>query len=135
MLEEAEFYNITELIKLLKQRISDRNNNKKADNNRKHVYRVLQCHEDELTHVVSTLSDGWKFEQLINIGSNYNYEEQAEFLCVVSRDYPNSVCDRKIGSTDRAKVCLSVECWTALTCNRVVCPTANPTEGGQHVSQ
>jgi len=106
-LEEAEFYNITELIKLLKQRIADRNNNKKVDNSRKHVYRVLQCHEDELTHVVSTLSDGWKFEQLISIGSNYNYEEQAEFLCVVSRDYPNSVSnasDRRIGSTDRAKL-------------------------------
>jgi hypothetical protein len=56
---------------------------------------------------VSTLSDGWKFEQLINIGSNYNYEEQAEFLCVVSREYPNSVSnatERKIGPSDRAKV-------------------------------
>ncbi|XP_054155110.1 BTB/POZ domain-containing protein KCTD5-like [Oppia nitens] len=105
VLEEAEFYNITELIKLLKQRITERNNNKKVDNSRKHVYRVLQCHEDELTHVVSTLSDGWKFEQLINIGSNYNYEEQAEFLCVVSRDYPNSnASDRRIGSTDKAKL-------------------------------
>jgi hypothetical protein len=108
VLEEAEFYNITELIKLLKQRIAERNNSKtnKVDT-RKHVYRVLQCHEDELTHVVSTLSDGWKFEQLINIGSNYNYEEQAEFLCVVSREYPNSVSnatERKIGPSDRAKV-------------------------------
>jgi hypothetical protein len=108
VLEEAEFYNITELIKLLKQRIAERNNSKtnKVDT-RKHVYRVLQCHEDELTHVVSTLSDGWKFEQLINIGSNYNYEEQAEFLCVVSREYPNSVSnatERKIGPSDRAKL-------------------------------
>ncbi|CAG2101334.1 unnamed protein product [Medioppia subpectinata] len=104
VLEEAEFYNITELIKLLKQRIADRNNNKKVDNSRKHVYRVLQCHEDEVTHVVSTLSDGWKFEQLINIGSNYNYEEQAEFLCVVSRDYPNSLSTARLDSTDRAKL-------------------------------
>jgi len=104
VLEEAEFYNITELIKLLKQRIADKNNNKKVDNSRKHVYRVLQCHEDEVTHVVSTLSDGWKFEQLINIGSNYNYEEQAEFLCVVSRDYPNSLSNSRLDSTDRAKL-------------------------------
>lgn len=39
--------------------------------------------------MVSTMSDGWKFEQLVNIGSQYNYgqDEHAEFLCVVSREY------------------------------------------------
>lgn len=30
----------------------------------KNVYRVLQCSEEELTQLVSTMSDGWKFEQV-----------------------------------------------------------------------
>lgn len=47
VLEEAEFYNITPLIKLIKQRIADR------DDTKKNVYRVLQCQEDELTQMVS----------------------------------------------------------------------------------
>ena len=71
------------------------------------------------------MSDGWKFEQvrergsfqnekltfvlfqLINIGSQYQYgnEDHAEFLCVVSREYPNAVSSEKVTEpTDRAKV-------------------------------
>merc|ERR1712059_83054 len=106
VLEEAEFYNITDLIKVLKERIHSRDNSF-GKSNGKHVYRVLQCHEDELTQMVSTMSDGWKFEQLINIGSQYQYgnEDHAEFLCVVSREYPNSVSSEKVTEpTDRAKV-------------------------------
>lgn len=30
----------------------------------KHVYRVLQCQEEELAHTISNMSDGWKFEQV-----------------------------------------------------------------------
>lgn len=101
VLEEAEFYNITELIKLLKERIYNRDNCRPEG---KHVYRVLQCHEDELTQMVSTMSDGWKFEQLINIGSHYQYgnEDHAEFLCVVSREYEQR--RPEVEPTDKAKV-------------------------------
>jgi hypothetical protein len=106
VLEEAEFYNITELIKLIKERISSRDS-LSATCDIKHVYRVIQCHEDELTQLVSNMSDGWKFEQLINIGSQYQYgnEDHAEFLCVVSRDYPITTPSGKVTEpTDRAKV-------------------------------
>ncbi|CAH1795011.1 unnamed protein product [Owenia fusiformis] len=104
VLEEAEFYNITDLIKLVKRRIEERDN---AENQPhvKHVYRVLSCLETELTTTVSSISDGWKFEQLVNIGSSYNYrsEDEAEFLCVVSKECPN-VSNHDDLPTDKAKV-------------------------------
>lgn len=64
ILEEAEFYNITELIQLVRERIRQRDEQPQKESTRKQVYRVLQCHEDELTQMVSTMSDGWKFEQV-----------------------------------------------------------------------
>lgn len=50
VLEEAEFYNIAELVTLVKERIGQRDN-VCGRGGKKHVYRVLQCHEDELTQV------------------------------------------------------------------------------------
>ncbi|XP_073683866.1 BTB/POZ domain-containing protein KCTD5 isoform X2 [Garra rufa] len=92
VLEEAEFYNITPLIKLIKERILERDFKATQQVPPKHVYRVLQCQEEELTQMVSTMSDGWKFEQMVNIGSSYSYgtEDQAEFLCVVSKELHTS---------------------------------------------
>lgn len=109
VLEEAEFYNISELVKLCKQKVIERKLLDKSCEPGKHVYRVLQCHEDELTQMVSTMSDGWRFEQLVHIGSSYNYGndgDQAEFLCVVSRQCTNGdrSHDHRIEATDRAKI-------------------------------
>ena len=87
VLEEAEFYNITDLIKLTKQRIVERDCVKEANESKKFVYRVLQCHESELTQMVSTLSDGWRFEQMITTNNDqYPAASGKEFLCVVSRE-------------------------------------------------
>ncbi|XP_062382029.1 BTB/POZ domain-containing protein KCTD5 isoform X1 [Sardina pilchardus] len=83
VLEEAEFYNITSLIKLIKDKIRERDT-KTTQVPVKHVYRVLQCQEEELTQMVSTMSDGWKFEQLVSIG--YGRAQKSEFLLIVSRE-------------------------------------------------
>ncbi|GFS07391.1 BTB/POZ domain-containing protein KCTD5-like [Elysia marginata] len=104
VLEEAEFYNITELIKVVKERIVERDA-KQNQTFMKNVYRVMQCSGQELTQMVSTIPDGWKFEQLLNIGSHYNYgtEDHAEFLFVVSKECP-TVLNGSDESSDRAKV-------------------------------
>ncbi|KAL5276211.1 KCTD5 family protein [Megaselia abdita] len=103
VLEEAEFYNVTRLINILKEKIDQQKMLPSTD--KKRVYRVLQCQENEVTQMVSTMSDGWRFEQLINIGSqfSYNSDETAEFLCVVSKECPNPVgLEHELN--DRAKV-------------------------------
>lgn len=84
VLAEAEFYNVTKMILLLKEKIAMR---EPPSQDKKRVYRVLQFQENELTQMVSTLSDGWRFEQLINI-SQYTYcaDEFPEYLCVVSKE-------------------------------------------------
>ncbi|KAM6306940.1 BTB/POZ domain-containing protein KCTD17-like [Podargus strigoides] len=91
VLEEAEFYNIGPLIRIIKDRLEGKDYTV-TQVPPKHIYHVLQCQEEEFTQMVSTMSDGWRFEQLVNIGSSYNYgnEDQTEFLCVVSKELYNS---------------------------------------------
>uniref|UniRef100_A0AC34F4D3 BTB domain-containing protein n=1 Tax=Panagrolaimus sp. ES5 TaxID=591445 RepID=A0AC34F4D3_9BILA len=102
LLEEAEFYNMPGLITLCKENIL---NKSKPKNNIQHVYRVLQCHGDELTSVISHLSDGWQFKQVLKTPSKCSWklpfklipigyesiqqsgEFAQEFVCVVSREY------------------------------------------------
>ncbi|CAD5216256.1 unnamed protein product [Bursaphelenchus okinawaensis] len=96
MIEEAEFYNLPHLIALCQERLIERS--RKLT---KHVYRVLQCHEDEVTNVVSAMSDGWKFEQLVPI-SHFHTSATHEYLCVVSREYPDADNYGSI-ETDRAQ--------------------------------
>ncbi|KNC25835.1 hypothetical protein FF38_08136 [Lucilia cuprina] len=105
VLEEAEFYNVTQLITLVKECITNRDQRPQAD--KKRVYRVLQCREQELTQMISTLSDGWRFEQLISVGpqyhSNYGAFDNNEFLCVVSKEC-GATSGREPELNDRAKV-------------------------------
>ncbi|XP_064139669.1 BTB/POZ domain-containing protein KCTD17 isoform X4 [Loxodonta africana] len=104
VLEEAEFYNIGPLIRIIKDRMEEKDYTV-TQVPPKHVYRVLQCQEEELTQMVSTMSDGWRFEQLVNIGSSYNYggEDQAEFLCVVSKELCSSPHGLSSESSRRTK--------------------------------
>ncbi|XP_063794882.1 BTB/POZ domain-containing protein KCTD17 [Pseudophryne corroboree] len=105
VLEEAEFYNIASLVKIIHERMEEAEVSKSQQ---KHVYRVLQCQEAELAQMVSTMSDNWKFEQLVNVGSPYSYssEGQPEFLCVVSRELQNKL-----------KICGPEACCTAQSCD------------------
>uniref|UniRef100_A0A8C2YCN6 Potassium channel tetramerization domain containing 17 n=1 Tax=Coturnix japonica TaxID=93934 RepID=A0A8C2YCN6_COTJA len=104
VLEEAEFYNIGPLIRIIKDRLEEKDYTV-TQVPPKHVYRVLQCQEEELTQMVSTMSDGWRFEQLVNIGSCYSYgnEDQTEFLCVVSKELYNSSNGLSSESSHKAK--------------------------------
>ncbi len=110
VLEEAEFYNVKTLIQLVKDRIHNRDHSGGGDG-RRLVYRVLQCHEDELANLAATLSDGWKFEQVIKVRQDrvFNADtlgssgaNQVELLCIVSKEYPNSQANGE--TSEKAKV-------------------------------
>jgi len=56
---------------------------------------------------MSSLSDGWKFEQLVGhspVGSSYMYPE-GEFLCIVSKQYERALReDNNTSVSERVKV-------------------------------
>ncbi|KAL5493130.1 hypothetical protein EMCRGX_G014261 [Ephydatia muelleri] len=101
ILEEAEFYNLPSLVSLMKQRSSGC----LISPNHQNVYRVLHCQEGELTQMLSTLGDGWKMTQLVNIGSQYSYssQDQSEFLVVVSKEFNNPLPGSDTKPTDKEK--------------------------------
>lgn len=86
ILEEAEFYNISELIQLIRERIRQRDESPRKEI-RKKVYRVLQCHEDELTQMVSTMSDGWKFEQVCSLLKFFSISSLLCFFSLLMWDH------------------------------------------------
>ena len=56
--------------------------------------------------MMSTMSDGWRFEQIVNVGSHYNYttDDHSEYLLIVSKEYGiNDNINEKEGS-DKRKV-------------------------------
>ena len=80
--ENRSLCSVTGLIDLLKDRIRKRDEEsrrRRAADARlvsavtarpaKTVYRVIQCQDSELTNLVSTLSDGWEFVQLVSFHS------------------------------------------------------------------
>ncbi|XP_003737340.1 BTB/POZ domain-containing protein KCTD5 [Galendromus occidentalis] len=83
ILEEAIFYNVTELVALLKDSIPDSN---PPDTDL--VHRVMLFEENEVAEMVSALDDGWKLRQLVPFGCSRNVfnASNPEFLCVVARD-------------------------------------------------
>ncbi|ETN82732.1 K+ channel tetramerization domain protein [Necator americanus] len=64
VLEEAEFYNLPQLVHLVNERIHEKERNASDAGRFKSVYRVIQCHEEELTTFISATSDGWKIVQI-----------------------------------------------------------------------
>ena len=102
--EEAEFYNLSSLLEMLHVRSQKEKKEKVKHSDYKQVYRVLHCQEGELTQMLTSLSDGWKMTQLVNIGSQYSYssDDQSEFLVVVSREF-NETPQSKEKPTDRER--------------------------------
>ncbi|KRZ14271.1 BTB/POZ domain-containing protein KCTD5, partial [Trichinella zimbabwensis] len=87
VLEEAEFYNLPGLIQLCKERIAYRDQHNSKN---KFVYRALQCNDREVASLLSSMSDGWKLKQLVQLSADSCYGHGTEYLCIVSKNYRES---------------------------------------------
>ena len=58
-----------------------------------------------------SLSKGWRFEQIVNVGSHYNYtsDDHSEYLLIVSKEYgANDHINETDGSSDKRKVAFTL---------------------------
>ena len=95
VLEEAEFFNIKPLIKLLKDKIFTRDRDEEQAENAiihesispKHSNQVLQCGPNQLPNLLTTISNEWKIEQIMNIDlpTQRLKKRNTDVFCVVSR--------------------------------------------------
>ena len=95
VLEEAEFFNIKPLIKVLKDKIFTRDRDEEQVENAiihesispKHSNQVLQCGPNKLPNLLTRLSNEWKIEQVMNIDlpTQRLKKRNADVFCVVSR--------------------------------------------------
>ena len=95
VLEEAEFFNIKPLIELLKDKIFTRDRDKEQVENAilhesispKHSNQVLQCGPNQLPNLLTTISNEWKIEQVMNIDlpTQRLKKRNTDVFCIVSR--------------------------------------------------
>jgi len=104
VLSEAEFCNLKPLIQLCKERIAERENQLEKNSKKiekRTIYRVLQSSANELTQMISTLSESWKLEQIMPLdGTDGNYGH----LIVVSQEITENVNGYSIDHTNNDKV-------------------------------
>lgn len=104
VLSEAEFCNLKPLIQLCKERIAERENQLEKNSKKiekRTIYRVLQSSANELTQMISTLSESWKLEQIMPLdGTDGNFGH----LIVVSQEITENVNGYSIDHTNNDKV-------------------------------
>ncbi|KAI6653750.1 BTB/POZ domain-containing protein isoform X2 [Oopsacas minuta] len=81
LIAEAEFFNISGLLEIVKQKIKDRKFELQANS----VHRMCSLKYDELASFLSSLSDGWKLCQILPSPSGSSY------MVIVSKSFDTSL--------------------------------------------